>query len=242
MEELSEKVETLQNLLVAHATGTKENDREYQLLRQEILSFENLKQVVPRFVRTCRNLQQFWAYIKKLSTYQARREHIWDAFRPAFDELEGINSSDPTHETSQQYTENHDAFICHASEDKKSIVQPLAVELKNMGFKIWYDEFELELGDSLRRSIDKGLANSNYGIVVLSKAFFSKDWPQYELDGLTAREIGGQKVVLPIWHKIDRDEVLRYSPPLADRLALKTQENTITKLAQSISGVLNKGG
>jgi hypothetical protein len=71
----------------------------------------------------------------------------------------------------------YDAFICHASEDKKSIARPLAAALDELRFRVWYDEFELKVGDSLRQSIDKGLVNSRYGIVILSKAFFAKDWP-----------------------------------------------------------------
>ena len=73
---------------------------------------------------------------------------------------------------------------------------------------------QLKVGDSLRRSIDRGLANSKYGVVVLSSAFFAKNWPQYELDGMVAREMNGVKVVLPIWHKVSKDEVLSYSPTL----------------------------
>jgi len=84
---------------------------------------------------------------------------------------------------------NYDAFISHASEDKDDLARPLAEFLKKAGFSIWYDEFQLRVGDSLRRSIDKGLANSRFGIVVLSPNFFAKNWPQYELDGLVAKEI-----------------------------------------------------
>lgn len=62
---------------------------------------------------------------------------------------------------------SYDAFISHASEDKEDLVRPLAEKLKAAGFSIWYDNFELKVGDSLRRSIDKGLANSKFGIVVL---------------------------------------------------------------------------
>ncbi len=112
-----------------------------------------------------------------------------------------------------------DAFICHASEDKESFVSPLADELHAKGLNIWYDEFTLRVGDSLRRTIDRGLAESDYGIVVLSPDFFNKEWPQRELDGLAAREINERKVILPIWHNISRDEVARHSPTLADRYA-----------------------
>jgi len=71
-----------------------------------------------------------------------------------------------------------DVFICHASEDKDSFVRPLAMGLQEAQLKVWYDEFTLNAGDSLRRSIDKGLAGSRWGLVVLSPYFFAKEWPQ----------------------------------------------------------------
>jgi len=118
-----------------------------------------------------------------------------------------------------------DAFICHASEDKESFVRPLAEELIKKGLRIWYDEFTLRVGDSLRRSIDRGLVESDYGIVVLSPNFFLKKWPQDELDGLAAREsITDRRVILPIWHEISSHEVARYSPTLADRYASKSSD------------------
>ncbi|NVM56065.1 MAG: toll/interleukin-1 receptor domain-containing protein [Candidatus Helarchaeota archaeon] len=132
----------------------------------------------------------------------------------------------------------YDAFIAHASEDKNAIVRPLANALTNIGFKIWYDEFELKVGDSLRQSIDKGLANSRYAIVVLSKAFFSKNWPQYELNGLVAREIDGKKVILPVWHNIRKKDVLKYSPPLADKVALTTNKMSVKEIAHELMKVL----
>ena len=94
----------------------------------------------------------------------------------------------------------YDAFISHASEDK-DLVRPLATILREMGFAIWYDEFELRVGDSLRRSIDRGLAGSRVGVVVLSPAFFAKNWPQYELDGLVVKENAAGKVILPLGTK-----------------------------------------
>jgi len=91
--------------------------------------------------------------------------------------------------------------------------------------EVWYDKFTLTVGDSLRRKIDDGLANSRYGVVILSPFFFMKNWPQKELDGLAAREDSeGHKVILPIWHKVDHDYVVKYSPTLADRLASKTRD------------------
>jgi len=115
----------------------------------------------------------------------------------------------------------YDVFICHASEDKDDFVRPLAEALRDLHVEVWYDEFTLRLGDGLRRSIDRGLARSRYGVVVLSRHFFEKNWPQRELDGLVARETArGDIVILPVWHGVDRDEVLEFSPPLADAVAV----------------------
>src|SRR5712691_812752 len=95
-----------------------------------------------------------------------------------------------------------DLFISHASEDKKTFVEPLASALRDFGVRVWYDDFTLNVGDSLSRSIDNGLSRSDFGLVVLSPAFFEKKWPEYELRGLTAKEIAGSKVLLPIWHNV----------------------------------------
>jgi hypothetical protein len=135
---------------------------------------------------------------------------------------------------------SYDVFVSHASEDKDDFVRDFVKCLQQQGIKVWYDEFTLRVGDSLRRSIDNGLKNSRYGIVVLSEAFFSKEWPQRELDGLFAREINGEKVILPIWHKISKNEVLKFSPIIADMLALNTSSFTIEEIAKEISDrVLN---
>lgn len=117
-----------------------------------------------------------------------------------------------------------DAFISHASEDKDEFVRPLAQRLNESGIRIWYDEHELQVGDSLREAIERGLAHSNYGIVVLSPHFFAKRWPQRELSGLTAREHNGRKVVLPVWFNLTFEDVEKSAPMLADRVAARSQD------------------
>jgi hypothetical protein len=115
----------------------------------------------------------------------------------------------------------YDAFVCHASEDKDAFVRPLAELLREQHIEVWYDEFSLRVGDSLRRSIDLGLSQSRFGVVVLSPHFFNKQWSQWELDGLVARHNSGSSdVILPIWHQVSRDDVLAYSPSLADKIAV----------------------
>jgi hypothetical protein len=132
----------------------------------------------------------------------------------------------------------HDLFISHASEDKEDFVRPLAETLTALGLSVWYDEFQLRVGDSLRRSIDRGLSNSRYGVVVLSSSFFAKNWPQYEIDGMVAREMNGVKVILPIWHKVSKSEVIAYSPSLADKVALNSSLLSIEEIAKHLADVV----
>jgi hypothetical protein len=133
-----------------------------------------------------------------------------------------------------------DVFISHASEDKDEVVRPLANALKKQGLKVWFDEFELKIGDSLRRKIDKGLANSKFGIVVLSKEFIKKGWTNYELDGIITKSVSGEQIVLPIWHNITKKEVIDFSPSLADKLARNTSSNTVEEIATEISEVIKQ--
>lgn len=135
---------------------------------------------------------------------------------------------------------DYDVFISHANEDKEAIVRPLAHALREEGLSVWYDEFELRVGSSLRRNIDSGLANSRFGVVVLSDAFFTKGWTNYELDGLVTRDVasGGGQIILPIWHRVSKDEVMGYSPSLADKVALRSSDSTVQEMAEEIAGVI----
>jgi hypothetical protein len=134
----------------------------------------------------------------------------------------------------------YDVFISHAGEDKDGFVRPLALALRARGLVVWYDEFELKIGDSLRRKIDRGLIASRFGVVVLSKAFFEKGWPNYELDGLVTGEVsGGTPLILPIWHGVTQADVLGYSPSLAGKLARSSASVTIDALADEIAEVVS---
>jgi len=131
-----------------------------------------------------------------------------------------------------------DVFISHAREDKAAVARPLQELLEDAGLRVWLDENQLKLGDSLRDKIDEGLAQSRFGIVILSHAFFAKQWPQRELNGLLAREAGGKKAILPIWHNISQAEIADFSPLLADRLAVSTGDglDTIASEVLKVAG------
>lgn len=126
----------------------------------------------------------------------------------------------PIEETSNK---KWDVFISHASEDKENFVRPLAEKLQKCGVKVWYDEFELKMGDSLSESIDRGLQESKYGIIVFSHAFFEKEWTNYELKSLLMRQMNRERVILPIWHNISKDFIREKSLYLLDIKALSSE-------------------
>jgi len=130
----------------------------------------------------------------------------------------------------------YDVFISHASEDKERFVEPLAQALKEAGLKVWYDRFELKLGDSLREKIDQGLTNSRYGVVVLSEAFLAKKWPKTELDALVTRQNAeGKKVLLPVWYEVGAEEVKKFSPILVSKMAARSSDGIEAIVAQILS-------
>lgn len=126
----------------------------------------------------------------------------------------------------------HHVFISHASEDKH-FARPLAEHLVARGYSVWYDEFELKLGDSLREKIDAGLGSSKHGLVILSPDFFRKEWPARELDGLLSVQTVSGNNLLPIWHNVGFEEVLGYSPSLAGKKGIGTEE-TIEVVVEAI--------
>lgn len=148
------------------------------------------------------------------------------------------NEPPPGGDDDDETVKDFDVFISHASEDKDEVVHPLAHALQNGGLKVWYDEFELKIGDSLRRKIDMGLARSRFGVVVLSRSFFGKGWPNDELDGLVTRSVSREQIILPIWHDITKQEVVNYSPSLADKLARSTGTQTVDEIAREIIEVI----
>lgn len=135
-------------------------------------------------------------------------------------------------------THAHDVFISHASEDKAAVARPLAAALVERGWSAWLDELEMTVGDSLDLRIDQALVQSRFGVVVLSRQFFAKQWTRRELAGLTTREVhSGVKVILPVWHEIDATELAEISPVLADRIGVPTSLG-IDHVAEELSRAL----
>lgn len=138
-----------------------------------------------------------------------------------------------SHQNSIESEEEYDVFISHAWEDKEDFVDEFVEELKKQGLKVWYDTNKLKWGNSMRENIDKGLAKSRYGVVVLSPNYIAehKYWTKSELNGLFQVESINGKTILPIWHNLTKKQVVEYSPIIADRKAMTTALMTAKEIA-----------
>ena len=92
-----------------------------------------------------------------------------------------------------------DVFLCHASEDKETVVRPLAAAFRAAGISCWVDEIDIGWGESFTKKVGEGLTKSRYVIPVISQVFVGKPWPEYELDAALGMEAAGQEAkVLPL--------------------------------------------
>lgn len=128
-----------------------------------------------------------------------------------------------------------DAFVSHAGEDKTDFVEPLAKELENCGLSVWYDDFELSVGDSIPNEIQRGLHNSDFGVVILSEAFFEKSWTQEELDSLIQRDVNEKdKVILPVCYDITPEDVQSHHKLLGKRYLISGDSMSVPEVAQEL--------
>lgn len=118
--------------------------------------------------------------------------------------------------------ERPQAFISHDSRDKEPFVRELAVTLQKMYCTVWYDDFSLVAGSSLRGSIEKGLRECHKCVLILSPHFISNGgWTKVEFDSVFTREILEQRnVIIPIWHGVSKTQVYEYSPRLLDKVGV----------------------
>lgn len=135
-----------------------------------------------------------------------------------------------------------DVFISHAREDEDEFVRPLAASLAEEGWKVWFDEFALRLGDRIGKSIDEGLLRSRFCVVVLSKNYFEKDWPQEELQAALRRQVTAhQRYILPVRHGVLEKEVDEKFPRLADIRSISSDEG-LSVVVDSISDAIKVEG
>lgn len=187
------------------------------------------------------------AETKLLKAQQADQKHAFDALRRQNDAamrqfqptIRAV--TDPPARTSAPKTlaPEVDVFLSHASEDKDDIARPLKAALEHRGLTVWFDEIEIKIGQSIRQEIESGIARARFGVVILSPDFFSKQWTRAELDALfSMRMATGENLILPVWHRVTKEEVLSHSPLLAGLLAANTTLHTVDEIAGQIVAVV----
>lgn len=140
-----------------------------------------------------------------------------------------------------QAEDGYDLFISYSHADSGAIVESLVEELEAYGVDVWYDKGEVEIGDSITESIDEGLRQSNFGVVVLSEGYF-EGTSQWELNGLVTRHNREDSVILPLWHGIDYDFVVEQSASLADLRAEKLTTENILDIAAELHRTVEREG
>ena len=133
----------------------------------------------------------------------------------------------------------YDVFLSHASEDKDDVARPLAALLRELGLRVWFDEFELRIGDNLVAKLNAGINASRFGILVLSDAFFAKRWTNHELDMLENLWVTEDRIIFPIWHNITLEEIRAFRAWLANIIGQSTATQTIEEIANEINDVIN---
>jgi hypothetical protein len=131
------------------------------------------------------------------------------------------------------------AFISHDARDKDAIARPLASVLSMNLCRVWYDEYSIIIGDSLRASIEDGLKSCHRCVLLLTPNFLSNTrWAKREYDSIFTREIvEGRHLLLPVWSAVTQEQVYAYSPMLADRSAA-IWDGDVEKLARQLLKVL----
>jgi hypothetical protein len=127
-----------------------------------------------------------------------------------------------------------DVFLCHAWDDRKGAAKELHDLLESNGVSVWFSEKDVLLGSSLLREIDKGLAKSRVGIVLVTPALLRRlageGIVDKELSALLARDL-----LVPIVHNITYEDLREVSPLLGSRSGLSTSEETMVDVAAKLA-------
>lgn len=138
--------------------------------------------------------------------------------------------------TEEEQLPEYDVFVSHAWEDKEDFVDEFVEALTALDIKVWYDKRQIKWGDSMRERIDDGLKKSRFGVAVLSPNYIAENkyWTKAELDGLFQLESVNGKTLLPIWHNLTKQQVMNYSPIIANKKAMTTASMTAQEIADEL--------
>jgi hypothetical protein len=163
------------------------------------------------------------------------------ASTPVFYTVAEVKALTPIRQTVEKlavHPDLRDVFLCHAWDDRQGVAKDLYDLLVTNGVSVWFSEKDATLGVPLMRAIDKGLANSRIGLVLVTPALI-KRLPQEgiadkELSALLARD-----QLVPIVHNTSYEALREVSPLLASRIGLSTAEETIVDIATKIAELVN---
>jgi hypothetical protein len=131
-----------------------------------------------------------------------------------------------------------DVFLCHAWDDRNGLAKDLCALLEARGVTVWFSEKDIPLGTPFLREIDKGLANTRAGLVLVTPAFLKRiageGIADKELSELLARD-----QLLPVVHDTTYMALREVSPLLASRNGFDTQEQTLADVATKIAEVVH---
>lgn len=151
-----------------------------------------------------------------------------------------INALTPVRKVVEQRADKpdiRDIFLCHAWDDRKESALQLHDLLVSNGVSVWFSEKDIQLGTSFLREIDKGLAKSKIGLVLVTPSFLKRvqneGVAEKELSALLARD-----QLVPIVHNTTYDELRDVSPLLGSRNGLDTHEDTMENIAKKLAELI----
>ena len=126
----------------------------------------------------------------------------------------------------------YDVFISHASSDKEEYVNNLKSSIDKLGVNIFYDKDTIQWGDEWKKKLLEGIKTAEFAIIVISEKFFGREWTEKELnDFLKRQNSNGQKIILPILHKISFDQLKEQYPSIADIQAIDSNKYSCDQIA-----------
>ncbi len=140
------------------------------------------------------------------------------------DEIETYWEDDMYYPDSKE--RNPVAFISYDYSVKSEVVDPLAEKLIKAGIAVWYDEYEIVIGDNIHDKIMDGLKQCKYCILIISKEYIeNRKWAKREFENITALETqDGRNRILPVWHGVSKEEVMELEPRLGNIKGIRTDD------------------
>ncbi|ELJ8616682.1 toll/interleukin-1 receptor domain-containing protein [Vibrio cholerae] len=149
-----------------------------------------------------------------------------------------IQSLTPIRETVEkraaEQPDLRDIFLCHAWDDRKGVAKELHDLLETSGVNVWFSEKDLALGVPMMRAIDKGLANSRIGLVLVTPAMLARLPKEGVADKELSALLAGNQLI-PVIHETTYEALRNVSPLLASRSGLDTSEDALPVVAQKIA-------